>query len=217
MLFSVSSVALCEKIQSMVTTRPHHPHLSIIVPVWGRDRDDVRDLIMHSGSQPGDGVEWIVAAAGDSGRLRELEAAGRIRLVGCADPSRGRQMNQGAPTASGTILCFNHVDTRLEPGHLAALLNMDDRIVGGAFHRRFDDRHRWMLRWEKIVHSFDRGFGPFFGDQSIFVRRGIFCSLVTHSTAENCSAMRASNSRCTRDPSQLSATRFLEFSGTLAE
>lgn len=122
--------------------------LSVIVPVWGSDLEDVRDLIEHSGSRPGDGIEWIVAAAGEPGSLRELAATGRIQLVECTEPSRGRQMNDGAAASRGAILCFNHVDTHLEPTHLTSLPSVDAGIVGGAFHRRFDDGHRWMLRWE---------------------------------------------------------------------
>jgi hypothetical protein len=50
----------------------------------------------------------------------------------------------------------------------------DDRVVGGAFHRKFDDRHA-NLRWlESVARIWARAGGSFYGDQSIFVRRSVF-------------------------------------------
>ena len=53
----------------------------------------------------------------------------------------------------------------------------DPTVGGGAFRRRFDERHprlRWLEPWEaRRCHR----FGPVFGDQSIFVRRSVFEAL----------------------------------------
>ena len=53
----------------------------------------------------------------------------------------------------------------------------DPNVAGGAFRRRFDERHphlRWLEPWE--ARRCQR-FGPVFGDQSIFVRRTVFEAL----------------------------------------
>lgn len=157
--------------------RLHSPHISVIVPVWGDDKP-VCDLV--SGDLAAcPGVEWIVAAVNPEPCLRALTTMGQITIVECPHPSRGEQMNAGAAIAHGTLLCFNHADTMLTLHHIASLAAAaaDGQVVGGAFHRRFDDRHRWMQRLEKTLHRLDCGYGPFFGDQSIFVRRDVFQQL----------------------------------------
>lgn len=154
-----------------------HTRLSVIVPVWGDD-GMVCELVSGVLAALPD-VEWIVAAVEPGPQLHQLAAQGCVHLVPCARPSRGGQMNAGAAVACGEWFCFHHADTALTPAHVRALLDLADPnlFVGGAFHRRFDDRHRWMKKWEKFVHRLDRGYGPFFGDQSIFVRRETFQSL----------------------------------------
>jgi len=148
--------------------------VSLIVPVWGDD-DLAAELVERVQIDPALG-EWVIAAVEPGGRLRNLDRSGAIRLVVCGEPSRGAQMNRGAAQASGTLLCFHHADTELRPEHLRALkaASEDDSIVGGAFHRRFDDRHSWMIVWEGVVKRISAATGPLFGDQSIFVKTGTF-------------------------------------------
>jgi len=146
------------------------PVVSIIVPVWN---DDALLGSMLAGTGAADPVvEWIIAAVNPGPILEQLADDKHILLVCCPAPSRGAQMNLGAARARGRLLCFHHADTIMTPDHLRSLFNVadDPEIVGGAFHRRFDNRHPWMLCWENIVQRFDRGLGPFFGDQSLFIR-----------------------------------------------
>lgn len=156
------------------TSSPPRPVLSIIIPVWGDD-----SILFQWLSEPilrTPATEWIVAAVQPGQKLRTQADHGHLRLVDCEKPSRGRQMNQGAALARGDLLCFHHADSHLTPDHLNALrlIATDVEVIGGAFHRQFDDRHAWMKKWEALIHRLDRGYGPFFGDQSIFVRRKIF-------------------------------------------
>ena len=150
------------------------PLITLIVPVWGDDAllvDLVNRLLFHQ--RP---IEWIVAAVEPSEELRDLGRSGKICLLVCEKPSRGAQMNAGAMEARGSLLCFHHADSELGPEHLAALAAAakTDGIVGGAFHRQFDDRHFWMKRWERLVRRLSAAAGPLFGDQSIFVKADVF-------------------------------------------
>ena len=150
------------------------PLITLIVPVWGDDALLI-DLVNRLPFPP-KLVEWVVAAVEPSETLRELGRGGRIRLVVCGKPSRGAQMNAGATEARGSLLCFHHADSKLGPEHVAALAAAagNHGIVGGAFHRQFDDRHFWMKRWERLVRRISAAAGPLFGDQSIFVKADVF-------------------------------------------
>jgi len=150
------------------------PLISLIVPVWNDD-ELVVDLV--SGLQVASELaEWVVAAVRPGQPLCELHRRGIVRLISCDKPSRGRQMNAGAAKARGSLLCFHHADSELRPEHLTALEKIagNDAIVGGAFHRRFDDRHASIVLWEGLVRRINSFAGPLFGDQSIFVRASVF-------------------------------------------
>jgi hypothetical protein len=154
--------------------RVTRPLISLIVPVWGDD-DLAAALVNRLPSSP-DLLEWVVAAVDPSATLRELECRGEIHLVACGTPSRGTQLNAGAAEAQGSLLCFHHADSELLPEHVSALVKVatDEAVGGGAFHRRFDNRHGWMMRWEAVARGLSSVAGPLFGDQSIFVRADVF-------------------------------------------
>jgi hypothetical protein len=150
------------------------PLISLVVPVWGDD-DIVAELVSRVSLNPTT-AEWVVAAAEPSGILRKLEDRGEIRLVVCERPSRGAQMNAGALEARGLLLCFHHADSELRAEHLESLTMVagNNEIIGGAFHRRFDDRRFWMKNWERLLRRISAVMGPLFGDQSIFVKADVF-------------------------------------------
>jgi hypothetical protein len=85
-------------------------------------------------------------------------------------------MNRGAARARGSLLCFHHADSDLLSEHLLALLAaaVNKEIVGGAFHRRFDDRHPWIMGGEALMRHISAKTGPLFGDQSLFVKTKVF-------------------------------------------
>lgn len=161
----------------MEKDRVTRPLISLIVPVWG-DEDLLASLVSRLPPSP-ELLEWVVAAVDPSLRLRELEHRGDIRLVACRIPSRGRQLNAGAAAAQGSLLCFHHADSELLPEHVSALVRVatDEAVGGGAFHRRFDNRHGWIMRWEAAARGLSAMAGPLFGDQSIFVKAEVFESL----------------------------------------
>lgn len=154
---------------------PHDARgISVIIPAW-RDDAAVLGLIpaIAAWSEVG---EIIVACAEETPEFRvSVEAAGAV-CVAAGRPNRGRQMNAGARVATGEWLLFQHADTALTRAHVAAIAALKERheIVGGAFHRKFDERHphcRWI---EPIERWRNQHVGSLFGDQSIFVRRTVF-------------------------------------------
>jgi hypothetical protein len=151
------------------------PLISLIVPVWGDD-ELAADLVNHLPLMP-ELAEWIVVAVRPGPPLLELAQRGAIQLISCDEPSRGKQLNIGADAARGTLLCFHHCDTEFRSDHLNALEKAagDTAIVGGAFHRRFRAEHT-MWR-ERLVRRLSNLGGPFFGDQSIFVKASVFREL----------------------------------------
>ena len=88
-------------------------------------------------------------------------------------------MNAGALRARGSLLCFHHADSRLGPEHITTLVETagNEGIVGGAFHRKFDNQGAWMQRWEKLLRSISMAVAPLFGDQSLFVKASVFRQL----------------------------------------
>jgi rSAM/selenodomain-associated transferase 2 len=148
--------------------------VALIVPVWN-DEVLIIDLIKRL-QVDSKTVEWIVAAVEPSENLRDLERNSRIRLVVCEKPSRGAQMNAGAKIACAALLCFHHADSKLGPEHLASLVAAagTEEIIGGAFHRQFDDRRFWMTWWQNLLRHISQAAGPLFGDQSLFVKTVAF-------------------------------------------
>ena len=121
------------------------PLVGLIVPVW--NDDNLVAKLVDCVSINTTTAEWVVAAVGATEELRKLENRGGINLITCDTPSRGAELNAGARKARGSLLCFHHADSELRDEHLEALVKIarNRMIVGGAFHRRFDNRQLWMI------------------------------------------------------------------------
>jgi rSAM/selenodomain-associated transferase 2 len=155
------------------------PSVSFIIPAW-RDADNLSSLLprLTALSRP---LEVIVVDVSVEGGppCRPKDSNGAIHFATVTRPNRGEQMNHGAALASGDVLVFQHADTEFSESHLRAIDEAlsDPAVVGGAFHRKFDQRHP-RLRWlEKIARWRGHHGGTLFGDQSIFVRREVFTRL----------------------------------------
>lgn len=89
---------------------------------------------------------------------------------------RGRQMNEGAKRAKGSILLFLHADTHLPADALPAIeaaLSQSD-ITGGAFSLSLDSTRPILRMVQTVATVRSRLTRVPFGDQAIFVRRSIF-------------------------------------------
>jgi rSAM/selenodomain-associated transferase 2 len=148
--------------------------ISVVIPSW-RDADNLEALLPALAEQPRI-FEMIVVDASGDGVAETIALASGATSVACATPNRGEQMNFGAEASTGDVLLFQHSDTQLEQAHLEAIAEAlaDPEIVGGAFFRKYDDRHP-RLKWlESITRFLTRRGGTLYGDQSIFVRRDVF-------------------------------------------
>ena len=145
--------------------------ISGVIPVW-RENGSLCELLRAVAAWP-EVREVIVSSAEETPDFRGAVEGAGARCVGGGEPNRGRQMNAGARVAGGEWLLFHHADTELMRGHVRALAAVRE-AVGGAFHRKFDERHphcRWI---EPVERWRNARFGALFGDQSLFVRRGHF-------------------------------------------
>ncbi len=150
------------------------PTVSIIIPAW-RDGANVRRALEELGRIDALAEIIIVDVAGES-ELEFPAVENRMKLLHCATPSRGGQMNLGAAAATSDVLIFQHADTEFRREHFRAVENAmrDAAIVGGAFYRKFDERHPHLFWLEGFARNLTRNGGTLFGDQTVFVRREIF-------------------------------------------
>ncbi|NWF54186.1 MAG: TIGR04283 family arsenosugar biosynthesis glycosyltransferase, partial [Syntrophaceae bacterium] len=89
---------------------------------------------------------------------------------------RGRQMNLGAREASGDVLLFLHADTRLPEGFAPCIRGILSRpgISAGAFLFHLDARSPGLSLIQKIANWRSRVFQFPYGDQGIFLKKGLF-------------------------------------------
>jgi rSAM/selenodomain-associated transferase 2 len=148
--------------------------ISVVIPSW-RDTKNLESLLPTLTAQEHVAETIVVDAAGNETAERIALGAGATYLS-CARPNRGEQMNLGAAASTGDVLLFQHCDTRLEEAHLEAIESAlaDPEIIGGAFHRKFDNRHPRLTWLESVTRFLARRGGTLYGDQSIFVRREVF-------------------------------------------
>jgi uncharacterized protein len=122
------------------------------------------------------GVSEIIVADGGSG-----DGAADFENVTVIRAPRGRamQMNAGAAIATGDVFLFLHADTWLQPGALDSLSAAlaDDKVVGGAFERRFRAKSIFLRSTCALATLRNRVIGWHFGDQAIFCRAKTFRDL----------------------------------------
>jgi len=148
--------------------------VSFVIPVW-HDRDCLGALLPRLEAFAPH-AEIIVVTAG-SDTLGDLPVRNvRVQFTSVPEANRGLQMNQGASLARGEVLVFQHADTEFTKEHFDSLnAAMRDRsVVGGAFYRKFDERHPRLMWLESFARWRTRHGGTLYGDQSIFVRRDVF-------------------------------------------
>jgi rSAM/selenodomain-associated transferase 2 len=151
--------------------------VSVIVPSW-RDAENLALLLPAVAAIDSVAETIVVDVSGDAESQKIAQEFG-AHFVACSAPNRGAQMNVGAMLATGEVLLFQHADTELRPDHVHAIETamLDPQLIGGAFYRKFDRRHPYLVWLEPIARLRSRRGGTLYGDQSIFVRREVFLHL----------------------------------------
>lgn len=151
--------------------------VSVIIPAW-HDSEQL-SVLLPALAGLANVSEIIVADASADDRSENAARSCGATYLKCVAPNRGGQMNLGGRHASGDVLVFQHADTELNHAHVNALASAlrDTEVIGGAFHRKFDDRHPRLKRLDAVARFLARNGGTLYGDQSIFVRRDIFRQL----------------------------------------
>jgi rSAM/selenodomain-associated transferase 2 len=151
------------------------PSIAIVVPTLNEEAGIEACLLRLRADFPE--CPLVVADGGSTDRTAEL-AARHAQVVHSAR-GRARQMNAGAAVAGADVLWFVHADCVVPAsalGRIRAAL-ADPTVVGGGLWIRFDRRSAG-LEWLRVTSNLRaRVLGQVFGDQAMFVRRGVFDEL----------------------------------------
>lgn len=149
--------------------------ISIVIPVLN-EASTIAATLERTNSLDGD-FEIIVVDGGSTDATALI--ASRYANVIQGPRGRARQMNAGASEARGDVLLFLHADTLLPQGAIVGVDQAlrDSRVVGGRFKVRLGNSGIPYRLIAFAINLRDRFFGGFTGDQSIFVRAGVFRTL----------------------------------------
>lgn len=150
------------------------PRISIIIPVLNEAHSLRAHLPLLQAARAA-GHELIVVDGGsaDDG---PVVAAPLVDTVLVNAPGRARQMNAGAAVATGELLLFLHIDTRLPEGALARLQEAcaAPATQWGRFDVRLSGSHPAFRVIETMINLRSRVSGVATGDQALFIRTALF-------------------------------------------
>ena len=131
-------------------------------------------------------AEVLVVDGGSQDETVSIAQAAGVTVLKCDRPGRSVQMNQGAKSATGDLLCFLHADTWV-PSDLIAVIGqtLDEQTIacGGFISLMIGTKTtRWGISLHNYLktyyapllfrpHLFFRGLRLLFGDQVMFCRR----------------------------------------------
>ena len=148
---------------------------SIIIPVLS-EAALINNAIEHLHNLEGKDELEIIVVDGDTegGTLREI-FHGDVRKIN-SPRGRGKQMNEGASIARGTILLFLHADSELPSDalRLIATAMEDQRYVAGSFNLGIKSERLIFSIIERAASIRSRITRIPFGDQAVFIRKDYF-------------------------------------------
>lgn len=151
--------------------------ISVVIPTLNEERALPETLARLT--EQGTAHEIVVADGGSSDRTQA--AASRAGAAWVQAPrGRGAQMNAGArrtACAPGEWLLFLHADTHLPPGALNAIAALPVQAQCGCFHQAFGGGHPLLKAVSRLHNWRCRKTQIMYGDQAMFVRRGLFEAL----------------------------------------
>ncbi len=150
------------------------PRLSIIIPVLNEARSLQAHLPLLQSARAA-GHELILVDGGSTDEGPALAVPLVDKLVR-SPAGRAAQMNAGAAQASGDVLLFLHVDTRLPEGAIALLQQafVQPAVQWGRFDVQLSGTHPAFRLIETMINLRSRVSGVATGDQALFLRAGLF-------------------------------------------
>ena len=148
--------------------------ISVIIPTFNEEELLTATLqCIDANKKPREII--VVDAGSDDDTVKIAEKAG-ARILHSPLRQRAAQMNCGVKEAKGNFLLFLHADTCIPDNAIDCVEQAlkDNKVVGGAFTRRFDHPSLFLKLTCRLADTRSRLFGWHFGDQGIFVKRSIF-------------------------------------------
>lgn len=167
------------------------PRLSIIVPCY-RDERHLNSLLVQLTSGAIVPYEILVIDAASDEECKKLcdewQPEFSIRRH-ASKPCRGKQLLEGAQSASGDVLWFLHADTIIDLKAMQqVILCIQQGVVAGYFQFHFDRQHvendkRCIATCIEKLTQWRNRWGGIYGDQGIFVTRAAYFTCGGHSAA----------------------------------
>lgn len=162
--------------------------VSIVIPTLNEASSLGRTLRQLAVLDPSP-IEVLVVDGGSDDETVSIAQAAGAKVIECDRRGRSVQMNCGAKSAIGDVVCFLHADTSV-PDDVIAIIEqtlVDSTIVCGGFVSLMAGAHttRWGISLHNYLktyyapllfrpHLFFRGLRLLFGDQVMFCRRSEF-------------------------------------------
>ena len=147
--------------------------ISIIIPVFN-EAEIIEDSLLRL--RENSDIEIIVVDGGSQDNTVTLAQNLGVKVVTSPHPGRANQMNFGASVATGDILLFLHIDTRLPPNFpriIRAILS-EEKIIAGAFQLAINSEKKSLKIIEAMVNLRSHLFSLPYGDQAIFLKASTF-------------------------------------------
>ena len=149
--------------------------ISIIIPSLN-EASSIRSAL--ESTRGAENAEVIVVDGGSADGTPEIARSLDARVIR-TPPGRALQQNRGAQAAEGAILLFLHADSLLPEGFEGYVREIMGRpgTAGGCFSFKLDRASRSLSVIEWGVNLRSRRFQLPYGDQALFMRRGLFNEL----------------------------------------
>lgn len=157
--------------------------ISVVIPTYN-EAGNIGRVILHLNTvQSQHLIEIIVADGGSTdSTVKEAQEAGAV-VVFSPEKGRAAQMNAGAEVARGEIIYFLHADT-FPPEHYDEKIvhSVSSHSAWGSFRVKFDCHHLFLNFVTRVTRLNSTLFR--FGDQSLFVKKALFCSIGKFRTSQ---------------------------------
>jgi rSAM/selenodomain-associated transferase 2/rSAM/selenodomain-associated transferase 1 len=151
--------------------------VAVVIPALNEQQEIGRAI---ESAVAGGADEVIVADGGSTDATVQVAAMAGARVVTPSGVGRAAQMNAGAAATTADVLVFLHADTVLSAdfaSQAAAALERAD-VVAGGFDFAIRERRGWREAIAEPVGRARARITSFpYGDQGLFMRRGVFEAL----------------------------------------